>query len=721
MSKEWNDLNLDESIVREFLDESLSGLDVLRPQLFHLESEGQEGVNAVFRWVHTVKGTSGFLNLAALQSFAHKFENFLQKLKSSTAALDRATVSMIAEGVDLIQDALTNLQQRIVILDSACDGFIRKLAERSGDQKSSEKEQLVEIATEMSAKKAELAEQGSPADIKSALEALEQLLKCVQKEESETEISEKIASIKSVTSKEGVDLTELCKKVLSAFEEVRSSGGAAPCLSSEEVMNATLEIHKTLFPDASEPHFDWDTVVTLVELMPEVIEDFWNLFWTKSVEAETEVVYFTEAERNEKTEESKEEVVQETSKKKVKLEEAPKPEETIRIGAHYLDGFTRRAEALVSNRNYLDNLEREIKPNLPKNLSKELDSALIELQNNIAELQKALFAIRSSRLSELFERIPRMLRQLERDLGKNISLTVHGEDIEVDRSIIGVLGDPMVHLIRNAADHGLETPEKRKSVGKPEAGDLTITATKTDDLLTLEIADDGNGINPEKVLEIAIKKGLAEEEKQYSNHEIYNFLLLPGFSTAEKVTNVSGRGVGMDVVVSSLRNQGGEIHIDSELGKGSTFTLTIPIKQGSLTKEILLVLVDGKRYAINHACLREAIDFDSVQVRKTQKNSLICHRNELIEMINLGDMLHPSLPRTDKAQNPGGRILILEDEQKNLVATRVDQTLNQLQVIINPFDHDFLKVNQFFEGTVVIGSGKPVLVISLKDTSTLLG
>ena len=636
---EWKDLNIDEEIVEKFIEESLAGLDVLTPQLFDIAEKGDTVIDAVFRWVHTVKGTSGFFNLSGLQQFSHRFENFLQKIKVGEIELGHEVNNLITEGVDLIYDLLLGLKEKSVDIPEVCDSFLKALDRQQVQNALNAIDQLIFITEQLVANKARFSDQGVPMEIPQAVSILEKVI------------------------------------AVSDLPPVSESGLQAAPGDEEKTTPETAQKDSAASkaPDTDAPECPEPSVPDLASQQPNNAP---NMGVSK--------------------------------------------EETLRIGAGYLDDFTRQTEALVMDRNYLENLEREIKPHLSDRISRELAGGLVDLEKNIAGLQKALFAIRSSKLSELFERLPRMTRQLERDLNKPVELKIAGQDIEVDRSIISILADPLVHLIRNAVDHGLENKSERVTAGKQEIGLIQVTAAKTEEWLSLKIQDDGKGIDPEKILSKARSKGIADKKKPYTTKEIYRFLLAPGFSTAETVTNISGCGVGMDVVMSALKSQGGDISIESTPGKGSVFTLMIPIKQGTLTKEVLLVEIDGKQYAVNHQCLKEIIRAEDIVYREHQSSAMLNHRDELIKIADMGRILHLS-GNSAHTERTCGRYLILEDENHKTIAARVDKTLGRLQVVIKPFDHDLLKNNPMFEGTVVIGSGQPLLVISLVDVDVFEG
>lgn len=723
----WEELGLDGEIVEEFVSEAEAGLDKLRPTILHLEEEGYEGVDAIFRWVHTVKGTSGFLNLSELQSFAHRFENYLQKLKAGKINLTHNLINKATEGVELLEDALTNLRKKQIELSDDYERFVKDLPLDSThpDQKESiDKvlERLSVIVSTLEDKKNSFVDKGTPTEILDAISGLEGYLKRI--EDFEVQVVVKALTLSSVIGPDGKNLTDSVRSVLEAMEDVVLVGTAAKSLTSSFVNSASELVHVSLFPTEEKKVFDWSLLAELIDLMPEIVKDFWQKFWIDGLEKHASITYYKADDLTRKFSPQVEQTpendlpVAETDGSTELEKQETKQDETIRVDSNYLERFTRRTEALVMNRNYMENLGLELKKHVPANVSMEFREGIDDLENNIEELEKYLFRVRSTHLSELFERIPRMVRKLEKDLGKSVRVLTKGETIEVDRTVVNVLSDIFVHVVRNSIDHGIETPEVRKMAGKQETGTISIIAKKDEDWINIEISDDGRGINHEKVIKKALEKGLASPDKDYSMDEIAKFLLEPGFSTADTVTSVSGRGVGMDVVASSIRNQGGKVTITSEWEQGTTIRLSFPTRKGSLTRDVLLVELDRRIYAVNHDCLREIIDANGIR-KNISKAGFFCHRNQLINMADLSRVLHNG-QSTDKTFN-NGRLLILEDQIGNCVAARVDKVLNKMQVVIKGFSHDFLKNNDLFEGTVVIGLGQPILVLNLKNASVLTG
>lgn len=723
----WDELGLDAEIIEEFVGEAISGLDSLRSTLLHLEEEGSSGIDAILRWVHTVKGTSGFLNLSELQSFAHKFETYLQKLNAGKIEMGHSSITRASEGVELMNDALLNLRKQEIALSQEYEEFIRDLPLDTGPSEQEESiekvmERLRTITSALEDKKEIFVNKGLPSVVLESLTNLEEYLKKL--EDFKVQVVVKALTLERVTSEDGTDLTDWVKTLLEGIEDVMLVGSNAKSLNSDHVKLASNAIHQALYPAETKDVFQWSMVVDLVELMPEIVEDFWKKFWFDSLEKRADISYFgaadltkkyeSEIEAVEKEEQTEQSIESGEQSQQTQPENA---EDTIRVASDYLELFTRRTEALVMNRNYMENLGLEMKNHLPSNVSMEFREGIDDLEQNIEELQKYLFRVRSTRLGELFERMPRMVRKLEKDLGKSVRVNTRGEDIEVDRTVVNILSDIFVHVVRNSIDHGIESPEERKAAGKSETGTIMIHATIDDDWIMIEIRDDGRGINEERVLKKAIEKGLADPDKTYSNAEIYNFLLQPGFSTAQAITNVSGRGVGMDVVASAMRKQGGKVEIESEWTRGTTIHLSFPTRKGSLTRDVLLIELDQRIYAVNHDCLKEIIDANTVEANVNRGDAFFCHRGNLINLVDLSMVLHKHSASSN--QDDKGRLLILEDELGNTVAARVDRVLNKMQVVIKGFNHDFLKENDLFEGTVVVGLGQPILVLNLKNSAVL--
>ncbi len=517
----WDSLGLDGEVVNEFVNEAMCGLDSLRTCLMHFDSQPEENLNAVYRWVHTVKGTAGFLNLKSLQTFAHTYENFLQKIQARDAKPQADEIVKIEEGVDLLQDALEKLLDKEVQLVEDCKHFLDQLTE--GEQIDSS-ESMSKVVERLNSLIGICNQTQSDKDVKlpdviiKALATLENFFE-EKNEFFEVELTKTALMLQSVVDTEGKDWRKSVLIVLSGLEELMITGGNLTPERSKMIEEVTLEMHQFLYPDVEEKIFNWDTTATLARLMPEVFEQFWTNFWRKSIEPHFDIKFADIDEFSSKM--LGIEIKQDKSNTKPVVESIPVTEsnvqETVRVDAAHFNSFTKDTDKLIGHTNYLETLTRQARKSLPPQMAHDMREGMHQLQQTIGSFQEALVSIRATRMTELFERLPRMIRKLEKDLGRKVILDIQGEALEVDRSVIHVLADPIVHLVRNALDHGLETPEERIANGKSESGTLLVEASKDNEWLILKIKDDGHGINAEKVLAKAVKKGVVDENSKLSN------------------------------------------------------------------------------------------------------------------------------------------------------------------------------------------------------------
>lgn len=705
----------DPEIIQAFVEESLNGLELIQEDLEHLEEQPIETLAAIFRWVHTVKGTAGFFDLMALQSFAHVFESYLQQLKGQNRALRESEQTRVLEGIDLLQDALERMRQQEMKLDDRFDRFLQGLNKEEPSEEKVEPlaNRLRNLVEQAESGRARSAAAPPPQEVLDALDTLETYF--AKKQSLEVDVVVRSVLLESVLTPEGDDITPGVREVLIGLEELIAAGAGLPPEGIERYEPLVQQMDRLLYPDAPEPVLDWDSLSALARLVPDMVEQFWKQFWVEGLERKCNV-------RSHDASEFALEMLGIGSARTPAPASAPAPanaaqaprREMIRIGMDDLNEFTRHAEEVVTELNHLDALEQETRQSLDPRMSLEMRGAVQRVQQRFGGLQESLQQLRASRLSELFDRLPRMLRQLERDLGKRVSLELRGEHLEVDRSVIDLLGDPFVHLIRNSLDHGIETPDVRKQRGKPDVGNLRVAARLEPEMLCLTVSDDGNGIDVQRVLNKALERGLAQPDAEYTDEEVFELLMAPGFSMAEKVTNVSGRGVGMDVVASTIRHHGGDVRIASELGKGSEITLFCPLRLGLQSRKVLVVELAGRTIAVRYDVIREIVDLslhpEAPENGVFRHRGIACHYLDLQARLGLGQA--PGAPQA-------GVILVLEDSRRQQMAFHADRILKFTQGVIRPFLHPFLAEGGF-EGCIVMGTGAPLLVLTGEDLSLLL-
>src|SRR5665213_3635652 len=300
---------------------------------------------------------------------------------------------------------------------------------------------------------------------------------------------------------------------------------------------------------------------------------------------------------------------------------AGRAQRTIRVELRRLDGLTNLSGELLVARGRLTDVAHEI-------AHPALDESLAQVSRLISDLHEEIMASRMVPVGQVFDRFPRLVRDAASSLGKEIALTLNGREIELDRSMLDEIGEPIVHLLRNAADHGIEKPDVRERAGKPRAGQLALTVTRERQMVTMRVEDDGRGIDRDQVLARARSQGLVDATVEALNdEELIRIIARPGFSTAEKITDISGRGVGIDVVLTRVRELGGAVEIRSVPGAGTTVTLRLPVTLAIV--RALLLRVDGEMYAVPMTHVRETVELRQEARRRVQGREVILLRDEI--------------------------------------------------------------------------------------------
>jgi two-component system chemotaxis sensor kinase CheA len=341
------------------------------------------------------------------------------------------------------------------------------------------------------------------------------------------------------------------------------------------------------------------------------------------------------------------------------------------------------------------------------------DPVLTELSERISRLvsamQSEVLAARMTPVGEVFDRFPRLVRDLSRDLGKRIRFDMEGEEIELDRSILDEIGDPLLHLIRNAADHGIEAPELRAAAGKPAEGKILLSATRERNTVAIRVIDDGRGIDRGAILAKARREGAAPETEALTDDLLVRVLARPGFSTAQTVSGVSGRGVGVDVAMTRVRALGGTLEVRSELGRGTTFLIRVPLTLAIV--RALLAEVGGERYAVPLAYVAETVDFDRQAVTAVREREALVVRDRVIPTVHLCDLVSCQ-SRAATARRP---TVILEVGERR-AALVVDALVGQQDIVVEPFDAP-RGLPPYVGGATILADGAPALIL---DAAALL-
>jgi two-component system chemotaxis sensor kinase CheA len=378
--------------------------------------------------------------------------------------------------------------------------------------------------------------------------------------------------------------------------------------------------------------------------------------------------------------------------------------QTIRVDLDKVDRLVNLVGELVITQAMLS--QRVTECDLPRNSL--VGNGLVELEHLLRDLQEGVMAIRTQPVKSVFQRMPRLLRELCAQTSKQVHLIVKGEGTEVDKTVIERLGEPLTHMIRNAVDHGLETPEERSAVGKSIEGTVTLSAEHRGGRIVIEVSDNGRGIDREKVRAKALEKGLIPANVTLGDDEIDNLIFLPGFSTASQVSSISGRGVGMDVVRRSIVDLGGRIVISSTPGQGSRFSLTLPLTLAVL--DGMVVAVGDQTFVLPLTHIVESLKPRVADIRPFgRERSLLEVRDTYVPLVNVGELLNVTGAGRDPAT---GVVILVESEGCGRLALAVDKILGQRQVVIKSFERNYRHIEGIAAATI-LGDGRVALILDV--------
>jgi two-component system chemotaxis sensor kinase CheA len=338
----------------------------------------------------------------------------------------------------------------------------------------------------------------------------------------------------------------------------------------------------------------------------------------------------------------------------------------------------------------------------------ELVRELDQMAHHVRELQENVMSIRAQPVRSVFARLPRLVRELALELGRDVRVVTIGESTELDKTVIEQLSDPLTHLVRNAVDHGIEPPDQRVASGKPREGTITLSASHRSGRVVLEIADDGRGIDRARVRARCMERGLVAKDAILTDEEIDNFIFLPGFSTAEKISNISGRGVGMDVVKRNIQGLGGRIHLSSTPGRGSRITLSLPLTLAVL--DGMIVTAGGERYIVPLTNILESVRPRPGDIsRLSADHEVLAIRGEYVRLVHLASVLQTGPP----AQDDGNSLVVLvELEGGDKLGLRVDELLGQQQVVIKSLEANYARIEGISAATI-LGDGRVALILDV--------
>ncbi|MCQ2767854.1 chemotaxis histidine kinase/response regulator CheAY2 [Helicobacter pylori] len=644
-----------QEIMEDFLIEAFEMNEQLDQDLVELEHnpEDLDLLNRIFRVAHTIKGSSSFLNLNILTHLTHNMEDVLNRARKGEIKITPDIMDVVLRSIDLMKTLL------VTIRDTGSD---------TNNGKENEIEEAVKQLQAITSQNLEGAKETSGA------------------KETPKEVKEEIKE--------------------KAKEENKENKAKTPTAENPASDN----------PLADEPDLDYANMST--EEVEAEIERLLN----KRQEADKE-------RRAQKKQEAKQEVTPTKEPPKTETPKAPKTEtkakakadteenkapsigveQTVRVDVRRLDHLMNLIGELVLGKNRLIRIYGDVEERYDgEKFLEELNQVVSSISAVTTDLQLAVMKTRMQPVGKVFNKFPRMVRDLSRELGKSIELIIEGEETELDKSIVEEIGDPLIHIIRNSCDHGIEPLEERRRLNKPETGKVQLSAYNEGNHIVIKISDDGKGLDPVMLKEKAIEKGVISERdaESMSDREAFNLIFKPGFSTAKVVSNVSGRGVGMDVVKTNIEKLNGIIEIDSEVGVGTTQKLKIPLTLAII--QALLVGVQEEYYAIPLSSVLETVRISQDEIYTVDGKSVLRLRDEVLSLVRLSDIF-----KVDAILESNSDVYVviigLADQKIGVI---VDYLIGQEEVVIKSLGY-YLKNTRGIAGATVRGDGKITLIVDV--------
>lgn len=640
-----------------FIEESFEGLDAMETALMGLDTEqpDKEAINTVFRAAHSIKGGGATFGFTVLAEFTHTLETLLDQFRSGVRVICRNDVDLLLQSVDCMRELLDQL----------------KIKNNRPTHRSE--------------------------SLKAVFEAI--LSQC--------------PATAQATARKDIDTSDAAPKITWSIHFVPGVNilktGNDPLrifTALEDLGELQVKVRVDKLPpfaelDAECLYLSWELTLdgavdeaTIREQFEWVIDECDLTISNLSAQSESPPVQLpADAQKyaadNEKP-----------------LKKSPTAESSsIRVGIDKIDNLINMVGELVIIQSMLGEIGSDFTPGrLPK-----LIEGLEQLEQNTRELQESVMRIRMLPISFNFSRFPRMVRDLAAQLNKKIHLEMHGEQTELDKTVMEKIGDPLVHLVRNAVDHGIESPERRAASGKPETGRLTLNAYHQGGNVVIEISDDGAGLDREKILRKAQEKNLLSsvDAAILTDEQVYDLIFQPGFSTAETVSEVSGRGVGMDVVRRNIQALKGTVEIASRKGEGSTIRIRLPLTLAIMDGQ--LVRVGGHIYIFPLTSIVESMRCRKEQVSRVAGGcSVFRLRDEYVPVVELGSILNMPTRHTELEQS----LMVVVETEGGKIGVVVDELLAQQQVVIKSLEQNYHKV-EGISGATILGDGTVALIIDI--------
>lgn len=685
-----------------FIDESNEHLQNLNTQILNLETEPEnmDTINEIFRAAHSLKGMAGTMGYKRMQNLTHDMENVFSEVRNGHIKVAPGMIDILFQCLDALDEYVTNIKDSADEGTNDNEGLIKQLnaiLENKGEVSEAEKEEPKSNAQEASAD-----------DTNGDKKWLNIVLDSTQVNVIQAALDMK-KNVYGIT----VTVQETCilkaARAFLVFKAVEEKGEVV-------VSNPPAQ-------DIEDEKFDKDFSLIVISdnSLDAVIKAASYVSEIASVTGD--VIDLSQMKKSQSDKPKEEETKPVTPEKAVNVEPkaSAKPADkksstgggkpvvnrTVRVDIEKLDVLMNLVSELIIAKNSLVSTTGQ-----EQSQDDAFNEQIEYLESVTTNLHESVMKVRMVPIESVVSKFPRMIRDLSKKLGKKMELYMSGEDTELDRTVVDEIGDPLMHLLRNSADHGLESAQLRAERGKPEVGSIFLDAYQDGNNVVIEVRDDGNGIDVEKVRNKAIERGTITQEQaaNMTDKEIIDLLFLPSFSTAKAVTDVSGRGVGLDVVKSKIESLSGEVEVRSKLGEGSTWTIRLPLTLAII--QALMIEVGHEKYAISLGSIQTIEDIMVKDIKLVQNKEVIHLRGNVIPLVRLSNVLDVESTKTDEESMV---VVIVKkgDKQAGLV---IDELLGQQEIVIKSLGK-YMKQSKLISGATILGDGEVALIL---DTNALM-
>jgi two-component system, chemotaxis family, sensor kinase CheA len=686
-----------------FFEECFEGLEAMESGLLNLDTGDidSETINTIFRGAHSIKGGSGTFGFNEVADFTHVMETLLDEMRDGRRKVTQPAIDVLLGSVDCLRTMLASIQ-----------------AEESVDSAAVEKYKTA-LEIELS---------GSSSEASTTASVTTQPLN----ENADSTIPEVIDEIETETDEQGwkigfcpyLDLLKTGNDPVRMFRELAELGKYSVSVNTRDVpdfakldpeecnMSWALEVVGDIPLNDIQEIFNWVEGDCELDIQPlakkapkkaaPVAKQAEPESLAPTVEIESPKPALVAVPKEIISPPPKAEVQQSADNDPAKT--GAKAASTIRVDTTKIDTLINMVGEVVITQSMLsligENFSMDKLPHLKRGLS--------QLERHIRDMQQSVMNIRMVPISFVFSRFPRLVHDISSKLGKKIDLKLIGESTEVDKAVVELISDPIVHLIRNSLDHGIEMPSDRVAAGKPETGTIELNAYHRGGHIVIEITDDGRGLDRNKLIKKAAEKGLIDENSPLTDKQAYELIFLPGFSTAESITDISGRGVGMDVVRRNIQSLGGNIEIISEYGKGTTISIHLPLTLAIIDGQS--VAVGDEIYIVPLVSIKESINItENVLNKLAGKNETYKLRNQYIPVVRMHELFN--VPANEKS-NPGEGVIVVVERQGILCGLFVDELLGPQQVVVKSLETNYRRV-QGVSGATILGDGSVALILDI--------